>query len=304
MIWLSLCIPTNGISEWVIPVLDRVYEQKVDHSQFEVIVTDNGSNKEFYSVMQKYVSRCDNLIYKKTDAFLFENQIEALRMAHGEYLKFMNHRSMLEEGALEWLIELIKEYQVDKPGIYLSDGQLDLKKRMEYSTFNEFVAGLKRYASWTTGVGVWKTDFEKMPHDWIYNRISPHSDVLFHERNKGKYVIDDRKWCHEIDYSAAKKGKYDIYQAFAIEEITITLGLYIDGDISVDTLRSVIKDYKMCVAEFYWNYNIRRKRCSYILDGFNDSMGVFMKKSEVLIRAYFCVPVIAFWRLYIKKLFV
>ena len=44
---LSLCIPTNGISEWVFPVLDSIYNQKVDDSLFEVIVTDNGNNEQF-----------------------------------------------------------------------------------------------------------------------------------------------------------------------------------------------------------------------------------------------------------------
>ena len=41
---LSLCLPTNGISEWVFPVLESIYSQNVDESKYEVIVTDNGSS--------------------------------------------------------------------------------------------------------------------------------------------------------------------------------------------------------------------------------------------------------------------
>ena len=41
---LSLCMPTNGISEWVFPSLDSIYNSSVDESLFEVIVTDNGNN--------------------------------------------------------------------------------------------------------------------------------------------------------------------------------------------------------------------------------------------------------------------
>lgn len=41
---LSICIPTNGIVEWVIPVLKSIYSQKADNSLFEVVVTDNGNS--------------------------------------------------------------------------------------------------------------------------------------------------------------------------------------------------------------------------------------------------------------------
>ena len=37
---LSLCIATNGVSEWVFPVLDSIYSQEVDQSLYEVVVTD------------------------------------------------------------------------------------------------------------------------------------------------------------------------------------------------------------------------------------------------------------------------
>ena len=290
MIYLSLCIPTNGIEEWVFPVLDRIYEQNVNSDQWEVIVTDNGDNEVFHEKMLNYAEKHEKLIYKKTKAFLFENQIEALRLASGEYLKFMNHRSLLEDGALQWMLNLVKDNMDEKPIIYLSNGELRYKKPQNYATFDEFVRGLKEYASWTTGVGVWKSDFEKMPNDWKYNKISPHSDVLFRERGRSRYLIDDTIWSHDIDASHEKKGKYDLYKAFACEEITITLQLYIDGDISGDTLKYIIKCYEKCVARFYCMFNIMHIPCSYNLKGFDEAMGIFIKKENVIMRAYLTVP--------------
>lgn len=286
MVYLSLCIPTNGVSEWVFPVLEAIYAQDVDRSLFEVVVTDNGDNGDFKEKMKAFVGKYDNLVYKETRAFLFENQIEALRLARGEFLKFLNHRSLLEDGALEWMIGLVKEFMAEKPVVYLSDGALGLAKRAEYGTFDGFVAGLKRYASWTTGVGVWKEDFEKIPANWVYNKISPHSDVLFFERKRSKYVIDDKKWCHDIDHSHKNKGKYDLYKAFAVEEISITLSLYVNGDISSKTLKEVIGDYKAFVSWCYSEFNILHRPCSYNIDGFDEAMGVFMQKRDVLLKAY------------------
>lgn len=286
MKYLSLCIPTNGIIEWVFPVLDAIYDQNVDPALWEVIVTDNGDNAEFFERMTKYAANHANLIYKKTDAFLFENQIEALRLASGEYLKFMNHRSLLEPGAILWLIQLVKETLNEKPVMYLSNGALKYRERQIYDSFDNFVRGLREFASWTTGVGVWKSDFEKIPEDWKYNRISPHSDVLFWERHRDKYLIDDKVWSHDIDSSHVKKGKYDLYRAFGCEEITVTLNLFNDRDISADTLKHVMKAYEKCLAGFYLEFNILHRSCSYDLNGFNDAMGIFLNKRRVLLRAY------------------
>lgn len=39
---LSLRIPTNGVVEWVFPVLDGIYSQNFDDDQFEAVATDDG----------------------------------------------------------------------------------------------------------------------------------------------------------------------------------------------------------------------------------------------------------------------
>lgn len=285
MIYLSLCIPTNGIEEWVFPVLEKIYMQNVEHSLWEVVLTDNGANENFEKRMLDYVRQKDNLIYKKTNAYMFENQIEALKLANGEYLKFVNHRSLLEPGSIQWMVELIKDNLTDKPVIYLSNGVLR-RFGQESLNFDLFVKRLGQYASWTTGVGVWKTDFEKIPHDHIYNKISPHSDVLFSERKKQRYVIDDRVWSKEIDTNHSKKGCYDLYKAFGCEELMITLNLFIDGDISAETFKSVKKSYEKCLSGFYLDFNILKKPCSYVTNGFHDAMGIFFDERKIIFLAY------------------
>ena len=284
---LSLCLPTNGISEWVFPVLDSVFSQNVDSSLFEVVVTDNGNNQEFFERMKEFSKLHSNLIYKKTNAFLFENQIEALRLANGEYLKFLNHRAILEPNSLNWIIEFIEKYKDEKPVIYLSNGGLNLRDNFETNSFDGFVKGIGELASWTTGVGVWKTDFEKIPDDKVYNKISPHSDVLFAERKKSKYIINDYIWSHEIDNNHSKKGSYDLYKAFGIEEFSITLGLYLDGDISIETLKSVKKSYEKLLVRFYRNFNILKRPCSYNIQNFNSTINIFFNSKKIKFLALF-----------------
>ena len=59
---VSLCIPTNGVSEWVLPVLDSIYRDNVPENLFEVVVTDNGNNQAFESQMIDASKKHSNLV--------------------------------------------------------------------------------------------------------------------------------------------------------------------------------------------------------------------------------------------------
>lgn len=281
---LSLCMPTNGIIEWVFPVLDSIYAQNADPDKYEIVVTNNGNNDAFHQMMLRYERQHSNLIYKKTDAYLFDNQLETLKLAKGKYLKFINHRGLFTDGALDFLIRTIEENAEEKPVIYFSNGVL--KRDCVCDSFDGFVAGLLRNVSWTTGVGIWKSDYEKIPDNQVYDKISPHSAILFSERKKKKYLILNTQFCREIDADHSNKGKYDLFKAFAVEEPLIALKLYVDGDISTTTFKAVKADYKDFVASLYWDFCVRKKPCSYDLKGFEDAMGIFFNKYEIIARSY------------------
>lgn len=281
---LSLCLPTNGVIEWVFPVLDSIYGQNIDDSLFEVIVTDNGNNDEFQRMMEEYSSEKNNLIYKKTNVFMFHNQLEALKLGTGTYLKLINHRGVFVDGALSEMISIIKKYQQEKPVIYFSNNAI--KENYELESFDSFVKHLGIYASWTTGVGIWKSDYDQLPLDIKIDKISPHSCILFSERHKSKYVINNLCFSKDIDSGHEKKGTYDLFKAFGVEELSITQNLYIDGDISADTLKSVKKQYRQFLQECYLLFVIRKKPCSYDLSGFNDAMGIYYNKIDIIFGAY------------------
>ena len=127
--YLSLCLPTNGVTEWVIPSLDSIYAENMDDDKFEVIVTDNGGNLLFEKIMTDYAKRHDNLLYKKTDAYMFDNQLEALKFAKGDYMKFVNHRSLWKPGRLQYMYEFLEKYETEKPVIYFANGAMGLFHR-------------------------------------------------------------------------------------------------------------------------------------------------------------------------------
>lgn len=282
---VSLCMPTNGIIEWVFPALDSIYSQGVDNNLFEVVVTNNGSNEEFDSRMTAYAKLHSNLRYKKTDAYMFFNQLEALKLAKGTYLKFVNHRSIFHVGALEKIISIISCNIESKPVIYFSNGTL---KNNSYSlgSFDDFIAILGKYVSWTTGVGIWKEQYEKIPKDAHIDKISPHSCILFADRQNSKYLVENFVFAQDIVSDHSKKGNYDLFKAFAVEEPTIALNLLIDGDISYSTFKKIKNDYGSMLSELYWTFIVRKKSCSYDLSNFDNAMGIFFNKYKIVFNAY------------------
>lgn len=277
---ISLCLPTNGIIEWVFPVLDSIYSQKIAEDLFEVVVTNNGENDKFDQLMLQYVRKHKNMLYRKTDAYMFHNQLEALTLASGKYLKLINHRGVFTDNALKRLINIVNDNIAEKPVIYFSNGVMKKESYM-LNSFDEFVNQLGRFASWTTGVGIWKTDYDKIREKIKPDNISPHSCILFSERKKDKYLIYNFVFSNELKTDQRKKGKYDLFKAFAVEEVSITLNLLIDGDITVKTFKNVKKDYRRFVSELYFTFVVRRIPCSYDLSGFDNAMGVFFRKYEI-----------------------
>lgn len=282
---ISLCIPTNGVIEWVFPVLDSIYSQNVDNELFEVVVTDNGNNAEFFTLMSEYAEKHNNLKYQKNNAYMFDNQLEALKLADGKYLKFVNHSAVFTDGSLNHLIKMLKENILEKHVIYFSCGALK-KDIYKLSNFDDFVKTLGKLVSWTTGVGIWKEDYDKIPKNVKYDKISAHSCILFSERQKNKYIVDNYPFSKEIRTNHANKGSYDLFKAFAVEEVAIALNLYIDNSITAKTFKSVKKDYRKFVSDLYKNFCILRSPCSYNLKGFDDAMGIFFSKKQIVMEAY------------------
>ena len=62
---LSICIPTNGVSRWVVPNVRQIYSLGADNDIFEVVVADNDPNEDMEKAMEEF-SVYTNFRYVKT----------------------------------------------------------------------------------------------------------------------------------------------------------------------------------------------------------------------------------------------
>ena len=279
---ISFCIPTNGVVEWVFPVLDSIYSQGVDEKLFEVVVTDNGDNEEFFRRMVAYRDDHTNIVYEKTKALPFVNEIEAYKRAGGLFIKFLNHRTMLIPGALQMFIDFVQHNQRQKPVVYFANGVLDRPREViACNNFDNYVSTLSYFSSWSTGMGFWKEDFDSIPSDAVFNELFPHTTVLFHIRDRQQYIVDNRVLLEELPTGTIPKGRYDLFYAFAVEYPGIIYDLLRSGSITMDTFLRVKDENLDFVVQLYWDFVIRKNPCSYNLSSFDSSICVFYCHNQV-----------------------
>lgn len=288
---VSLCIPTNGITEWVCPVLDSIFRQNVDSDKYEVVVTDNGNDVDFEKIMSGYSEKHSNFVYKKTNAYMFQNQIESFRLAKGDFIKFVNHRMTLNDGALKHIIDFVENNNDKKPIVYFLNGALSTKNPIvECDSFEKFVENLSYWSSWSGGLAIWADDFKKIPENQEFNLYFPHITVLFNEKKRSEYIIDNTPLMKQISVDAIKKGKYNLFKVFAVEYVSVIGDLMRNEDISVQTFLKIKKSILRFVSELYWNFVLRKKECSYILEDNKDYIRVYYNLRLVywnIIRLFF-----------------
>lgn len=274
---LSLCIPTNGAVQFVVPVLESIYSQKVDDSLFEVVITDNGKNSVLENAIWEYKSHC-NLYYYKSELQGFVNQVDSFKRSNGLYIKMLNHRAKLLPGALDHLICLVRKYQTSQPCIYCTDGVLKKKEYSEYIDFDEFVKNLSFYSSWSAGVGIWQKD-KPMLDKIEYNRMFPHASILFETRDDSEYVIWNHKFMDMKDEPT--KGGYNIFHTFAVVYLDLMMDLVNRKRISSATFNVVRNDLLDFLSG--WYYLLCLCSSSYTFDTTNleEYMHVYYTKIEI-----------------------
>ena len=285
---LSLCIPTNGAVEWVLPVLDSIYNQNYDLSKFEVVITDNGKDSQLGRHIKNY--SYPNLRYIPTTDEGFLNLVTSLKEGQGLFCKMINHRSVLEPGTIEEMVELVDRYKESQPIIYCSDGNVKGAEVIECKNLDQFIANLSYWASWSAGIGFWKKDIEHISSVKL-DKMFPNASLLFDVRNDSHYVIWNKKYEQMGD--DAGKGGYDLYDTFAVHFLDLIKGLLDGGRICQDTFDIVKRDLFGFLTTLYKAEVILPTKHTFILTNIKKSMQVYYGMVgywRMVIKAYLMVP--------------
>jgi len=282
---LSLCIPTNGATQWVIPTLKGIFAQECDPASYEVIIADNGDGHDLQEALCQFDQI--NLHYFKTKERGFLNIVSALKAGCGSYHRMLNHRSVLLPGTLAGWIDLVSRYKEQKPVFFFSDGKIEGEGECVFDSFDMFVRSLGVWSSWSAGIGIWHSDLvrlDKMQFDEMF----PSTSLLFETCQESRlFVIDNNKYQTMQDETG--KGGYDLFYTFGVGFLDILSALRHQRRISVDTFLKVKEDVLLFLGKLYYNEVIRSTAHTFIIQNVRQSIQVYFGEAgyrKLLWNAY------------------
>ena len=273
---LSICIPTNGVSRWVVPNVKQIYSLGTDNDIFEVVVADNAPNEEMDAAMAEFL-KYPNFRYVKTKAEGFYNIIENFLQAKGDFMIKINHRCLMQKGSIERIYQLGCEYIDRKPLIYLSNGLLKEDRRMEFDTFDGYLRKLTYYSSLSEGLFFWKEDLLDVPNI-KFAPMSPNVSLMFNSKTKNLFVIDDILF-GVLQDSTGKYG-YDLFNTFAVLYLDLVNQVRIDGYLSKDGFIQIKKDLFKWLCGYYYLMDVKGEKGNYIINEVRKNMSVYYSKYD------------------------
>ncbi len=277
MYWLSICIPTNGIYEWMKPVMESILSQKADPSEYEIVVSDNGDHEDFKDYMRRIAAENGNVTYCESKSQGFLNQVDAFRMASGRFIKFLNHRFTLREGAVEEFIRISKEFHEERPQLYFTNGSLGKEKLYRFTAFDNYVKKLGFYSSWSGGVAFWKDD--PIPTE-VSSSFFPHLEMVLNPKKKA-YVIENSTLMDEIPSDSTRKGSYNLFEAFAVDYYEYYVRMRDAALISDAALKDFKNKLALYLSSLYCDFVVNQTPCSYQLDGCDEYISKYFDLESV-----------------------
>ena len=99
--------------------------------------------------------------------------------------------------------------------------------------------------------------------------------------NRKKYVIDDKILLDEIPQGKIPKGRYNLFNAFGVEYPGIICDLLRNKDITLETFVCVKNANRTFLSTLYLDYIILKRKCSYDVSDYKESLRVFYSDKEI-----------------------
>jgi glycosyltransferase involved in cell wall biosynthesis len=155
---ISIIIPAYNAEQWIADALASCLQQKFD--SFEVIVIDDGSTDNTYSVISRYVEINERImrVIRTTNKGASAARNVGLSAATGKYILFLDADDMLTEGALEVLGSIAVDTNAD--AVFAAHCDLDHASGRE-TTVQQKLIYQDSYANiarlfWPTGAALFR----------------------------------------------------------------------------------------------------------------------------------------------------
>ena len=119
---LSICIPTYNRAKFLPDTLDSIINQ-IDESNkdmVEICISDNDSQDNTAEIITAYQQKSPiPIIYHKNEKNMWAdfNYIQAIKIAHGEYCRWLGSDDIIEKWGIDIILETIQNFSKNSPKI-------------------------------------------------------------------------------------------------------------------------------------------------------------------------------------------
>ncbi|MGM9732815.1 MAG: glycosyltransferase [Prevotella sp.] len=104
---LSIIIPLYNCEKYINQCLDSILLQDFDKACYEVIIVDDGSTDNSFTIAKAYSDRNDNIrVVKQENQGVACTRNNAIGIASGKYIAFVDADDMIVEGSLRTLVDI------------------------------------------------------------------------------------------------------------------------------------------------------------------------------------------------------
>lgn len=236
-ILLSICIPTYNRSYVLKQAIESIVIQKDFNQQVELVISDNCSDDDTRQVVELYQKSYSNIKYIRNEENIGaeDNIIKVLCFGEGKFLKLINDYTVLKEGSIRKILELIQKHECTHSVIFLANGYLKTKEETEeLKNINDFIDRASYWITWILCFGIWKSEFELLNKGTYDKKNFKHLDLLLRNLELGYRPIISNALIFN-NQPLKMKGGYNIFETFIQNYLTI-LGQHIgEGKISKST---------------------------------------------------------------------
>ena len=148
---LSIIIPLYNCEKYINQCLDSIILQDFEKASYEVIIIDDGSTDNSFTIAKAYSDRNDNIqVVKQENQGVACTRNNAIEIASGKYMAFVDADDMIVEGCLRTLVdiavnndaEIVKATHLEVPqnAVYEEyNGRTDSKPSIEVMTGEEAI---------------------------------------------------------------------------------------------------------------------------------------------------------------------
>ena len=241
---LSICIPTKNRAEVLNQCLKSIVENPAFSDDIEIVVSDNCSTDNTKNIVLSYSESCQNIKYfrNETDVGADRNILLALERGSGVFLKINNDYSVFNSDSIEYLLNIIKEFQDEKPVLYFHN-RYEARKREIITDFNEILKKEKWAMSWIGCYGYWKDDFLNFEaRDRRIDTMFQQVDWFIRSFKKRKKIVYlSKELTNRLPFNA-KQGGYNFIEVHTKNYLIQFQELVSEGLLTESTVEFVKKE--------------------------------------------------------------